>query len=282
MYTLIAENQYGEQLELTHNPAYAIKSVLGLDPPDAVINLTRNAGQDGSVYNSAYMDNRTITITLAVNYPAEQNRIELYKYFKSKFPVTLRYKNDSRDVWIQGYVQSFQVAYFDKKETCQIVVVCPKPHLNDVDIILENLSTIDPLFEFPFSIDAEGVEMSEIILGQQKSILNLGDIDTGVYIRIKVNGAVLNPAVYDSTNNTFMKFLDEFAQGDVIEINTRSGEKSVKKISQGVTTSLISKLAENSTWFVLTPGDNVFSVYADSGDEYLDVDFEVIYQYEGV
>ena len=282
MYTLIAENQYGEQLELTHSSAYSIKSIIGLDPPDAVINTTRNAGQDGSVYNSAYMDNRTITITLAINYPAEVNRIELYRYFKSKFPVILRYKNASRDVWIQGYVQSIQIAYFDKKETCQIVILCPKPHLNASDTVLTNLSSIEDLFEFPFSIEAEGDPMSEIILGQEKSILNLGDIGTGIYIRIKINGAVENPIVYDATHNKFMKFLDTFAQGDVIEINTRSGEKSVKKISDGVVTSLISKLAENSTWFVLDPGDNVFSVYADEGEEYLDVDFEITYQYEGV
>ena len=34
MFTLIAENEYGEQLELTNNPAYVIKSIAGLDPPD--------------------------------------------------------------------------------------------------------------------------------------------------------------------------------------------------------------------------------------------------------
>ena len=109
MYTLIAENQYGQQVELTHNDAYSIKSVLGLDPPDGIINTTRNAGMDGSVYNSSYMDNRTITITLAINYPAEINRINLYKYFKIKFPVTLRYKNGSRDVWIQGFQSNYKL-----------------------------------------------------------------------------------------------------------------------------------------------------------------------------
>ena len=85
MFTLIARNQYGQQLELTHNDAYSIKSIDGLDPPEAVINTTHNAGLDGSVYNSAYMSDRVITITLAIEGPAEENRINLYKYFKSKF-----------------------------------------------------------------------------------------------------------------------------------------------------------------------------------------------------
>ena len=77
MYTLIAQNKYGEQLELTRNEAYVIESIEGLDPPDAVINTTRNANTDGSVFNSSYVDNRQITITMAINGPAEANRINL-------------------------------------------------------------------------------------------------------------------------------------------------------------------------------------------------------------
>lgn len=282
MYTLIAENKYGQQLELTHNPAYAIKSVLGLDPPDAVINTTKNAGQDGSVYNSAYMDNRTITITLAINYPAEINRINLYRYFKSKFPVTLRYKNESRDVFIQGYVQSFQVAYFDKKETAQIVVFCPKPHLNGSQIITENLSNIVSLFEFPFSIAEEGIPISDLAIGHEQSVINLGDIDTGVRMRITALGEIVNPLIYNSTTGIVMKIIDTLYENDVVEINTRSGEKSIKKISDGSVTNLISKLSDNSSWMLLVPGVNILSTIADSGSEYIDIDFEIIYQYEGV
>ena len=282
MYTLIAENQYGQQLELTHNPAYSVKSILGIDPPDAIINTTRNAGQDGSVYNSAYMDNRTITITLAINYPVEANRIQLYQYFKSKFPVILRYKNETRDVYIQGYVQSFQVAYFDKKETAQITVICPKPHFNDNSLATENLSNIVSMFEFPFSIEESGIPISEVSIGQEMSVINLGDIDTGALIRITAMGEVVNPLIYNSTNNTVMKILDTLQESDVIEINSRSGEKSIRKISNGVVTNLINKLSDNSSWFTLVPGVNILSTMADSGSEYINIDFEIVYQYEGV
>ena len=281
MYTLIAENQYGQQLELTHNNAYAIKSILGLDPPDAIINTSRNAGQDGSVYNSAYMDNRTVTITLAVNYPVERNRIQLYQFFKSKFPVILRYRNESRNVWIQGYVQSFQVAYFDKKETVQITILCPNPYLNDSETVLNSLSNVVALFQFPFTIE-EPIPMSTIVAGQEKSILNLGDMGIGVRIRITASDTVVNPVILDDTHGTSMGFTDTLAEGDVIEIDTRSGHKSVKKISEGVTTSIINKLMEGSTWFILSPGDNVFSCDASSGSLYMSVGFEVTYQYEGV
>lgn len=45
MFTLIAENKYGQQLELTHNDAYVITNIDGLDPPDAVINTTETLMQ---------------------------------------------------------------------------------------------------------------------------------------------------------------------------------------------------------------------------------------------
>ena len=116
MYTLIAQNKYGQQIELTHNEAYVIESIEGIDPPEAVINTTRNANADGSVFNSSYVDNRQIIITLAINGPAEVNRINLYKYFKTKYPVRLYYQNKTRDVYIDGYVKSIQIKFFNKKQ----------------------------------------------------------------------------------------------------------------------------------------------------------------------
>ena len=177
MYTLIAENPYGEQMELTHNPRYSIVSVLGLNPPDAQINTTKNAGFDGSTYNSSYATERTITITLAINSPAEENRIALYKYFKTKSPVKLYYQNATRDVYIQGYVQSEAIAFFEKKQTAQITIVCPEPYLIGVEDNLQVFAGVVNLFEFPFSIPAAGIPFSNIVSRQEQNIYNYGDVE---------------------------------------------------------------------------------------------------------
>lgn len=152
MFTLIAENKYGQQLELTHNDNYVVTDIDGLDPPDATINTSKNANADGSVFNSSYLNDRQIIITLAVNYPAEENRINLYQYFKTKMPIKLYYQNESRDVYINGYVQNIQIAFFNKKQTVAITIQCPSPLFNDVDGDTSNLSQISDMFEFPFSI----------------------------------------------------------------------------------------------------------------------------------
>ena len=98
MFTLRVENRYGQSLTLTNNPSYVITSVEGIDPPDAVINMIRNANTDGSIFNSVYADNRLITITLAINPNAEDNRLQLYRYFKTKDKLRVYYQTETRDV----------------------------------------------------------------------------------------------------------------------------------------------------------------------------------------
>ena len=283
MYTFTVENQYGQVLELTHNDAYAVKSILGLDPPDGIINTVRNAGQDGSVFNSAYMDERVITITLAINYPAEINRINLYKYFKIKYPVKIRYKNGSRNVWIIGYTQSVQIAYFDKKETAQITVRCPDPYFNDDKTTMQEMSNVLALFEFPFDIEeTDPVEMSRIELGREQIVSNGSDVPIGMKIRIYASGNVVNPQIYNVRTGEFLKILDTMITGDVIEISTMKGSKSAIRYREGVKTSMIGYFAEGSVWLQLLPGENVMSMYAEVGAENLYIDITSTDQYEGV
>lgn len=282
MYSLTVENKYGERLELTHNDSYGISNIDGFDPPDATINTTRNAGQDGSTYNSAYVLERTITITMAVNWPAEQNRIQLYRYFKSKQWVKLYYSNGSRNVFTEGYVQSIQVAYFERKETVQIVVKCPKPYLEINGANVQSFDSITAEFEFPFSIQEEGQVFSSIELVEEAVVTNAGDVETGMIITIKALGELVNPKIFNSETREYIAIEYTFAEGDVITINTIKGQKSASVLSGGETISLIGHLLHGFTWLQLQPKDNLFTLAADSGQEYMSVTFDVTDLFEGV
>lgn len=282
MYTLIVQNKYGEQLELTHNPAYAVTSIDGIDPPEATVNTTRNANYDGSVYNSSYINERQITVTLAINGPAEANRIKLYQYFKSKMPVRIFYKNNARNVYIDGYVQNMPIGFFEKKETVQITIICPQPKFNGKNENIQEFSSVNPLFEFPFSIPENGIPFSGIILAQEKSIINRGDLETGVIINIHALGTIINPKIYNVETLEHIYLNTTLQEGDDITINTRQGEKAVSLTRDGVTTNLISAFGYGSSWFQLVPGDNVFTVAADAGIEYFYATFTMVDQYEGV
>ena len=281
MYTLIAQNKYGQQMELTHNDAYVIESIEGIDPPDAVINTTRNANADGSVFNSAYVDNRQITITLAINGPAEANRIQLYKYFKNKYSVRLFYKNSTRDVYIDGYCKNIQIELFNKKQIAQITILCPEPFFNGTENEIVDFSSINGLFEFPFTI-TDPVPFGEILLEQEKDIINSGDVETGVEIYLIAREALTNPTIYNVDTNEFFKLTLSMVKGDEVYINTKKKQKTVQFTHNAITTNIIGQLASGSTWFTLNPGDNLFMTTADTNPENLDAYCVITDQFEGV
>lgn len=282
MFTLIVENAYGEQLELTHNAAYGIQDIVGLDPPDAVINTTHNAGFDGSIFNSAYMSDRVITITMAINGPAEQHRINLYRYFKSKMPVRLYYRNRSRDVYIDGYTRTMAVQFFAKKQIAQITVECPRPAFNQNSPAVQEMANIQSLFEFPFSIAEPGIPFSEILTEAETNIMNDGDLETGAVIKLTAQGEVSTPQIYNTQTGDRMIFDIDLETGDEIKIDTRQGQKKATLTRAGVTSSIVGKMRYGSNWFVLAPGDNIFTITAASGAEFLLAALTVIAQFEGV
>lgn len=418
MYTLIAQNKYGQQMELTHNEAYVIESIEGIDPPEAVINTTRNANSDGSVFNSSYVDNRQIIITLAINGPAEANRIQLYKYFKNKYPVRLYYKNNTRNVYIDGYCKNVQIEFFNKKQIAQITIICPEPFFNGSEKEVVDFSSVNGLFEFPFSVEESGnllsntmttqtiggidftveddgtieasgtssdytwsayinengetlpvgsyilsgcpeggssttyrlqafagdpssptltvndygsgasftlsdettvkvrmlikgsidatyspmiraasieddtymeygvppgvIEFGEILVETEKDIINSGDVETGVEIYLRARGPLTNPTIYNVDTNEYFKLNLSMSKGDLVYVNTKTKQKTVQLISEGVTTNIIGQLISGSTWFTLNPGDNLFTTTAQTNPENLDAYCVITDQFEGV
>lgn len=282
MFELKVENKYGEVLTLSQNPNYAVKSIDGIDPPDAVINTARNANADGSVFNSAYVDNRTITITLAINQPTEANRIALYKYFKSKYPVAIYFKNDSRDVVINGYVQSIPIGYFEKKEIFQVTIFCPEPFFEGVEKEAASSLTAEALFEFPFDISVP-IPFSELNGDRETLVMNEGDVETGALFKIHAIGNVVNPVIINVDTNERFAFNVTLQQGDEIILNTVKKQKSVKLIrSNGIVSNLLPDVAAGATWFELKPFENIFTVTASSGIYNMNLYIDVRDKFQGV
>ena len=282
MYNLTIENKYGEQLELTNNEDYVITNIDGLDPADAVINTTRNASADGSVFNSSYVDNRFITITLSINSPAEDNRINLFKYFKNKYPCRLYYKNDTRNIFIDGYCQKFIVNYFAKKQVAQITIMCPDPYFREVGEQGTQISSITPLFEFPFSIE-EPIEFGRVEPISEQQIINKGDVETGAIFTLTTReGSVVNPIIYFNDSSEYLKLNLTINEGDEVLICTERKKKSITLNSRGLTSNIIGKLASGSTWLELKAGLNLLTATAEQFGQNLNVNIQFDYKYEGV
>lgn len=156
--TVTVTNYVGDSLILDMaNPyknGFAILNIDGIASLDATINTTDVATNDGAVYNSARVNTRNIVFTVKplwiTDQSIEEGRLLIYKYFPVKKRLTLRFKTDTRDVQIAGYVESSATEVFAELEQAQISIICPNPYFEDANPQTVSFSGVNPLFEFPF------------------------------------------------------------------------------------------------------------------------------------
>lgn len=282
MYELKVKNPKGEILNLTTSPNYIVYKIEGLTTPKATINESANATSDGAVITGARLESRNIVIYVSLRGDIETSRINLYKYFPAKKTVSLYFKNGTRNVVINGTVEVIECDLFAQSQTAQISIICPKPYFKDIEDFVVFFSTIDPYFEFPFGISKKGVEFSTISTYVRKSIINAGDIDTGVIIKLYATGTVVNPILYNVQDGTHLKLNITLQASDTIIINTNIGEKSITLIREGISSNAMGYMQADSSWFVLTGGDNVFTYDCESGTDFLQITFTTSILYSGV
>ena len=282
MFTCKIENEYGEQLNLSEANGYTVYKIDGLAPPPATINTSPVANFDGSHFNSSRVNERNIVVYVAINKNCESNRINLYRYVRSKRYIKFYYKNSARDVYAEGYVENMDIGFFEMKQVVQISILCPYPYFKSATCKIINLSNVKPMFTFPFAYEESGAPFSVLKIAQETSIINGGEIENGITITIQAIGRALNPTIYNLSKSEFFKINVDLFVGDVIEITTNKSQKKVELTHEGVTTNVINSVEYGSTWFQLLPGDNLFSYTADEYEEHLLCNVAHRNEYEGV
>ena len=282
MYSLKVKNYRDDTLTLTGNPCYNLYRVDGLTPPSTTINSSANTTMDGDTINSVRVGSRNIVLYMTIEGEVEKNRINLYKYFPLKKTVTLYFTNDTRDVFISGMVETIECDLFASKQVAQISILCPQPYFKSVKSVVTEFSTVEKTLEFPLSASSDGTEFSAISLEPRKSVLNTGDVESGVIIELYCTGEVINPIIYDTLKYTHMAINFELMNEDRVIINTNAGEKSITLLRDGWDMNMIGYIVPNSTWFKLDVGDNLFTYECESGMENLQVTFTTNALYGGV
>lgn len=282
MIQLSVRNHKGELLKLTDSAFADVINIIGLNPTPANLILTELAGVDGARYNSGRRQQRNVVITLAYRPPIENNRNAIYKYFPTNTAVRLYLVSESRNVYIDGYVESNEVELFSQNEQSQISVICPDPYFRSAKKNDVNFSSTISLFQFPFSIPAEGVEFSKVVK-VSTVVINAGDISTGAIFTLSARASqILNPVIYNNTTNEYFGLDIALDQGDTVIINTHRGNKSVILIRDGVATNILADRKSGSKWLQLAAGENEISYSCDEGAENLDVNIVTEACFEGV
>lgn len=278
------ENEYNNNLQLTQNEKrWQLTSVTGLNSPPAAIYSSVVPTFDGERFNSARLEARDIVITLAINGDAEANRMALNKVILPKRYIKIYYQNKSLNVYIEGYVESFEYDVFaDNKIVAQASIICPDPYWRDQEQSEAVMTPVVDLFEFPFSIPEEGIALSELLTITGGDITNQGSAQSGLLITIEASREVLNPYIINATTGAKMLLNTEMTRGEVININTIRGSKYIRKYSDGVTTNILNDLDESSQWISLALGENRFTYGADYGEENMAVKIQYRNLYGGV
>lgn len=279
MYTAIIENAKGHQLDLNKN---YYTEITGLTPPNASINMSKVSGVDGSQFNSATVNNRNLVLTIYPRHPVEVNRLKLYDYFIVGQKIKFYYKNAARNVYTEGYVETLDGTFFTNQEALQVSILCPDPYFKGAGEIIADISKLVSLFEFPFSIDAAGIPLSEFneyLIGQ---ITNDGNVSTGLIIELTANGKVINPVIYDADSRESMGLRLTMQANDLIRITTIKGQTGVVLVRGGTTTNIINTIIDGATWFQANPGTNFYTYTVDDGLDNLSVKFMANALYSGV
>lgn len=286
MYTAKIENANGEILTLTGTEAvYQIISIVGVNPPQAQVNTAAIAGLDGALFNSSKLNTRNIVLTVKINGNAEANRLNLYKYFKTKEKCRFYFANDTLDVFIDGYIQNVECDLFSNSETAQISIICPSPYFQSVQQHIADTANVTPEFEFPFSINFdEPVIISTFHDADVVYVENDAETECGAEIVLDVKTPCSTIALNNAVTGEGLVLNYEFREFDRIVINTVKGQKSVTLIRDGVQSNLFSAVQLGSVFFQLVPGNNIIQFLIDGVADQMAVyiTFKYYLNYRGV
>lgn len=278
-YTLILENQSGEQLNLsTTANQYMTSKIDGLNPPARTISTSTYSGMDGSYLNNAFIEKRNVVISFQMRgIDIEKRRHLLYRVVKPSRYIKVYYKTSAIDVYTEGYVETCEVNNFGTLTSGQISIICPDPYWYSTSAIYAYYSQVTGAFHFPFPESDAPFPLGIYSTIDNIIIQNDGD-ETGFTIQIEASSsetvpeiAAVTPTIYNADTGEYLQIKGEILKGDAITITTKTGNKTVTLTRNGVDSNIINRLVSGSTWLSLREGKNTFHVQAVRGVKNLKV-----------
>lgn len=266
MYKLtITNEENGYNLDF-NNPSspFIITEILGLDPPDATINIDEYAVLDGGVFNSAKANMRTMQIAFAVDYDAAASRQLVYRVLQPGRKVRIDY-SDQRGlaVYTEGYVGKPEITHFAIKQTCTVTIICPEAYWSSAQQIVTNFVEITGLFHFEFASTAAGqIIFGEKTINDEFVINNYGNLPVGFVCEILMKSTATQILVtnLDTGKQLYLDFQTATTPpgvGDIVKVDTRENKKDITVNGTPTFWAVDYNLSE---WPILEPGENTIKV----------------------
>ncbi len=242
-----------------------IRNIEGLHPVKASINTTSRGSVAGASIGGSSIPSRNIVLTLGLNpdwdeWTYDKLRDLVYLYFMPSKPTRLIFfRQDKTTVQIEGVVESVENNMFSKDPELQVSIICSDPYFIAVDPTVLTGQTIRPD-------------------GTITTVDYNGTIETGILVKVTYVSGSSPTDIGIQIGDVLKSYFDVIASVDAntyFDLSSIPMSKYVQNvgIGSGVITNLLSEVQDGSTWPILLPGANEFSVMTDQGVQ----DWELTY-----
>jgi hypothetical protein len=269
MQRITFTNARGQSVELKSSAPFLLQSIDGLGDVDADIQTQKAPFQDGSTYIDSVLQERTISLQIAILATNKPTLLQQRQYLASIFnpklgPGKLRYENDSIVREIEAVPDGVPVfpSGQDNRgpifQKAMVNLLCPEPFWLDEVSTSEKMSYILGGLSFPLRLGTSFAQR-----GFKKILNNQGDVATPV--TIEFYGPATNPVVWNRTTGEFIRVGRTLAETDKLVITTDFGKKSVTiENADGSKTNVFNWIDLESTFWQLAPGENIIEYGSDS------------------
>ncbi|MDE7278946.1 MAG: phage tail family protein [Oscillospiraceae bacterium] len=266
----ISQNgETAEQIDLYNDVGIRIVSADGIGFSSEISSM-QLYDRDGSMYQNSILPQRGISLVvryIGAKWKHERSKLRLNSLLDSKKELRLRYVTDNIDLYIQCRTEQVNTPPNTYPMVTQISLICPDPYWRksgDNSVVIAGLI---PLFEFIIGIPANGMEFGEIRSGRITDLYNGGTIESGALFTITANQPCTNPKLLNLRTEQFIQISIAMDAGDVLEICTEQGKRSVWFTHNGVRRNYFSRRTKGSEFFQLVCGNNPIKYSVDSGDD---------------
>lgn len=252
-------NSDGTRIPLVGSDYFTITDIDGMTTGNVSISSNSVSGNDGDFINSQRVNPRDVTFTFRFKneIPPEETKRYITSFFKLKKEVVIELNYRDRISRLTGVVQSVDIPRFTNAVSAQVGIYCSNPFWEDVQALEELIDKIKNLHHFPIHPTAEElIVMGEMTETYSKNIINNGDVDVGMRMKIIATATISNPKIIRDDTNEFFEVAVTMNNLDELEVCTIKGKKSVTLNGQNI----INKVVSGSTWLQLVTGSNLFVV----------------------
>lgn len=268
-YKLVITNSFGDSIDLWSDPDVVVTSISGVSIDAEVNTMDLGGAADGSSYLSSQVKEREISLVLQYRQSigtSEAAKLRVYRIFRPKTQLNIRYISPNQDKYINGYVSKCDTPPTTFPMVTQIIIKAPDPYWRTFDNNQTLLCGISPAFEFiNHSTEFNRVEFSITKNSFLTGISYNGDAESGITAVYEILSPVSMLGLRNVGHNQTLKINADFREGDILTICTIPKHKKVTLQRDAEKFDYLVNMTPGSRFPLLYPGENIIEVLISGG-----------------